>query len=58
MVGTQRSNADSGDHPGIDTSRYGDDSSAASQPPDGLSRSLDDAFEAGGDIELLRPGAV
>lgn len=58
MVGTQRSNTDSGDHPGIDTSRYGDDSTAAPQPLDGLSRDLRDAFEAGGDIELLRRGAV
>jgi hypothetical protein len=58
MVGTQRSNADPGDHPRIDASRYGDDSSTASESPDGISRSLDDAFEAGGNVELLRPGAV
>jgi hypothetical protein len=58
VVGPQRSNADSGDHPGIDAPRYGDDGAAASEPPDGLSRSLGDAFEAGGDVELLRSGAV
>jgi hypothetical protein len=56
--GTQGPNADAGNHPRIDAPRNGDDSPAASEPPDGISRSLDDAFEAGGNVELLRPGAV
>ncbi len=55
MVGPQSSNTDSGDHPGIDAPRDGDDGAAPSEPPDGTSRPFDDALEASGDVELLRP---
>jgi hypothetical protein len=57
-VGAQRSNADSGNHPGVDAPRNRYDSAAPPEPPDSLSRALGDALEAGDDVELLRSRAM